>query len=330
MVYFPTIVGGPPTEPHHWGGAYNAVFNFPPGTADPATPSTQYCFNCQGRTFNYSFDPGADNNNLVFNYVYVLPAYLQAIMIFLAVAAALEPDFQAATKEGDNIRSAAQDLLRLHDRIKAGIVHIPAPNSDDMTSPTDDPNPDTGWSDQMAAGHYIFTWWESPSLLGPYPYGAVNLYSGYYSLGSYPLLDLSSGPPQYGPFIGPGPFTNANTLPGTDFYIKPVSKYLLRTLSRAKAVYREIGLSTVWETINRLRSLVGDAQMERPNFGDWSLREVFTILGYPRNQLLGTLLTVRTLIVYLRASTPFYLAPPPISLRQLLKGLPPDTADLSP
>jgi hypothetical protein len=313
------------------GGASNSVFTF--RQIDPGSVE------CEGLVFTNNFDPGADQNDLIFNYTYTLPAFMRLIMIFLAVCAAYEPDYRSPDNQGKFIQQVTAFLTERHDKIKGAIVHVNPPNSSDMIDP--DPalanfvSQQAGFVAQSQAGHFVLTPWshgwvpfdstaQMPKTY-PQPYGAVNLFSGYSSIGSYPLLNVTRG---FFSFDENGALLGRNLEP--DFTVRPVSKYLLRTLARSKAVYREIGLSEVWTTINRLKSLVSDPLLDGPSFGDWSLREVFGILGHPRNALINRSqdanlpLSVNNLADYLANSTPFFNRPSSLSLRSMLEGLPPD------
>jgi len=264
---------------------------------------------------------------------------MRLIMTFLAVCAAYEPDYRSPDNQGKFIQQVTAFLTAIHDKIKGAIVHVNPPNSSDMIDP--DPalanfvSQQTGFAAQSQAAHFVLTPWShgwvpldaTPQMprTYPQPYGAVNLFSGYSSIGSYPLLNVPRG---FFSFDENGKLLGRNL--ETDFTVRPVSKYLVRTLARSKAVYREIGLSEVRNTINHLRSLVGDPLLDGPSFGDWSLREVFGILGHPRNALVNpsqdpnSPLIVNNLANYLEHSTPFFNRQSQLSLRNMFEGLPPD------
>jgi hypothetical protein len=312
------------------GGASSSVFQFPTGSADEKAPALPDAFNCRGLTFSDTFDPGGDGNGQVFSYVYTLPAYMNLVMIFLATAAALDPDYAKPDKFGDVIKLAADDLLILHDTIKAGIVNVVAPNGDSMIIPfpfsrLDSPAVGFGYIEQRSSGLYNNTWWhfgwgagELITDLGQ-PYGAVNVYSGYHSIRGYPALGIpldvfpNSESPQTSP-----------PTEGSDFFIRPVSKYLLRCLARCKDVYRDIGLPAVRQTIEHLRSLIGEAPLPQPSFADFSLREVLAVLGFPENHLIPQPVSIGGLNRYLATSTPFFFLQKQASLRKLIDGMPPD------
>jgi hypothetical protein len=309
------------------GGPASSVFTFIPGTADRDTPFLEGMFSSEDMTFTNLFDPGADQNGDVFSYAYTLPAYMQLVMIFLATAATLDPEFARPDKYANVIRLASADLQALHRKILAGIVNVAPPDADSLIIPfpftRDDPF--VSYANQRSSGRYGDTFWfqgwgtqDGLIVDTSFPFGAVNLYSGAFSVQGYPVLDI--------PF---NVFPNAQA-PGTappsagdDFFIRPVSKYLLRSLIRRKEVYDAIGLHDVWKTINRLNNLVGDPPMP-PSFGDWSLREIFSVLGVPRNLFIEPPLSIGKLGLYLAGSTPFFPVPRrPFSLRQIVDGIPP-------
>jgi hypothetical protein len=69
--------------------------------------------------------------------------------------------------------------------------------------------------------------------------------------------------------------------------------------------------------INMINSLVGDRPFQAPDYEHFSLKEVFTWLGYPKNPLLGNVISVRNLAKFLQNAPP-RLPSLPTSLRQML------------
>jgi hypothetical protein len=87
----------------------------------PSNPGPGQPFTYKGLTFVYFSVPVADANGLVFNYTYILPLYLRAIMILLTVGGVLDPKFTQSYSE--QLQSFADFLLVKHDKIwKEGIV----------------------------------------------------------------------------------------------------------------------------------------------------------------------------------------------------------------
>ncbi len=296
---------------------------------DGGLPSADFPFTYENLAFQRTFIPDAGPDGLVFNYTYVLPAYLRTIMIYLAVGVAFYPNFGHDHPDHTaQLRHIAEDLLGAHDLIKGGIVSIAAPSKDDVIPYGWFQDDTGGWTADIALGPVYRSSWEVATIEsgGDYnreyvpptdyirPYGAINLFSGYSSVGSYSDPGLPDGAPNHFPpdHIGP------DAWPPSDWYLGFYGKYLLYTLKRNKDVYRETALSQVRQIINHLRVLAGDPVLTGPVFADWSLREVFDVLGYPNNHLL-TGKSVRSLAQFLQSSPPASEALP-ISLRQMLGG----------
>jgi hypothetical protein len=211
----------------------------------------------------------APNSDLVFSYIYILPAYLHVLFIFLAVAAALDPDF-GKNYADSVIRPAVTLLKNRHDQIVGGITQL-SPGSWDGQSL---------WT-QLSLSLVPPPLWKGVSPIPPFPpsgtpilptglltganieYGAVEKFSGYSSMANYQLSF------------------------GTDFEQDssdptPYNKFQLRLLKRAKDVYTSVGLLKVWKTINNLKTIVGDSPLPRPNFADWSFnRDIIKVSNFP-------------------------------------------------
>jgi hypothetical protein len=396
VLVFEGLVWGEPADQWQFIHDFQVYFSptYPWYYEGGGLPSSLFPFSYGGQTFavNFrdpnTFDPGADANGLTFNYIYILPSYLRAIMLFLAVGAAFRPDFTRVYEH--NLRNSAKFLLMIHDQIRDGILAISAPAEDDILPYTFSCNgPDQSGayhivpsltpasltpagcdpifdSTCMGTGYLGPSSWEVatvapgepnawpppfPQIIYPpgagfseyvclytppyptdftRPFGAVNIYSGYGSVASYPdpLPDLPPGPvggfpPSHG---GPSAF------PPPDWCLGFYGKYLLRTVKRIKDVYRGVGLPDVVNTVNRLRALVGDPPMPEPGFASWSLREVYSLLGGYQNHLiadptfLSPHLTAWNIVSFLNRAPPIPPSPPPsiiptpVSLRQLLEG----------
>lgn len=250
-------------------------------------PNQYFALNIFGQESDAGYGPqqpaqAAPNSDTVFAYVYVLPAYLYVLFAFLAVAGVIDPDFvknYAGTPGGplpDSIRGAANLLKGRHDTIFGGITQL---------SP--------GYWDGKSLWAYLAPLlikvtptpgsilWPGvspiPPLLQPgqiglprgdttganIEYGAVEKFSGYSSMANYQL--------SFGTDIDPN-----STDPS------PFNKFQLRLLKRAKDVYTSVGLLHVWNTINSLRKIVGDAPSPRPNFADWSFKnDIIKVSKFP-------------------------------------------------
>ncbi len=214
--------------------------------------------------------PTADSTGAVFNYTYVLPVYLQAVYIFLAVGTSLDPKF-SANYGASVLEPAVNALQTYHDKIlNDGVTKLsPAPWDSSSLLPTllDDPasavkiNP-AGLS-PVAATSISVPLLPSPQPVAPFvppnwnpqelggvsiEYGAVEKFSGCTSMGTYAVpLPIPAGP---------GPF----------------HKFKLRVLKKAKDLYDLVGLYSVWTTINRLKSIAGVPLLTGPSFAVWSVR----------------------------------------------------------
>ena len=123
------------------------------------------------------------------------------------------------------------------------------------------------------------------------PYGALCSYTGFVagiggpqpSVDSYPdyVFPTSGDPAVIAPRpsgtedIGSGRPDAATWQWYTGFYCK----YLVACLWRCKLVYNGMGLGDMWRTINRMYVMFGQPPRPGPCFGDWSLKEVFRMLG---------------------------------------------------
>src|SRR5262249_37071642 len=90
-----------------------------------------------------------------------------------------------------------------------------------------------------------------PELLGSLggvtiKYGAVERFSGSSSVVDYKIT-----------------FQDINAMAASD--TGPFNKFQIRLAKKAKDVYVNVGLLDVWNTINRLKAIVGDAPLPRPN-----------------------------------------------------------------
>jgi len=214
--------------------------------------------------------PSADSNGLVFSYLYVLPAYLYALSLFLTVAGAL--DSNLISDYGDSVIRPAADLLKArHDEIVGQPGAEPPVDGITLLSP--------GAWDGTTLALWVRATGEEGAGLEPgvvpttdpqgyawgvqIEYGAVDMFGGDSSMATYTisLQGLPGSPP---------PGLNSVSTSSTD--PTPYHKFQIRLLKRAKDVYQGVGLLNVWGTINQLSGLVGDAPLPRPTFADWSFR----------------------------------------------------------
>jgi hypothetical protein len=233
--------------------------------------------------------PPGTGDDLVFSYTYVLPAYMQALFMFLTVARSLDRSFPTGYEM--RIRDAASLLKARHDKIiNEGIKQVW--QSIDWPG-TPDPYP---------------IWWRAlnDTKVGGagIEYGAVEVFSGYSAIGVYKLAP-----------------SDASVVP---LDLPPINKFQIRMLRKAKQVYLSIGLRSVWDTINNLNQLVGDPPLSVPNYSDWSIREIAPILldeaPSPHPRPPGAPISLRELAHILGDNPPSDSGPvPPYAVRRLLE-----------
>jgi hypothetical protein len=204
-------------------------------------------------------------SGLVFNYIYILPAYAEAVFIFIAVAQSLFPEDFIQQFADTDLRPAAETLQKMHDRILSGITSL-SPGQWDRLKLINTLNAlgmEVAHGPQSVALLHTTPLADPPSvpsfpisakLLGgvSIEYGAVEKFSGFSSMADYKIT-----------------FQEIEGMNETDAY----NKFQIRLLKKVKDVYIGVGLLDVWNMINDLRGMVGDSPLPRPNFADWSFRK---------------------------------------------------------
>jgi hypothetical protein len=235
--------------------------------------------------------PAANSDGTVSNYTYILPAYMEAVFIFLSVGACIDPNF-VQNWSNSVLRPAAALLKAKHDAILAGIVQLSPGN----------------WNGQTLSQHLIILYdGQAPRLGFPIP-------------GVSPLLDTASFPEvnvtgtniEYGAverFSGASSVALHQLVPplsanSTDW--GPYGKFRIRLARRFKLVYNAAGLSTVWNAIDNLNAITGDPPLSGPSPGVWSFRR--DILGAanvpPQNGNISLLAVARFIRYTVPVDTP--------------------------
>jgi hypothetical protein len=235
--------------------------------------------------------PTPDQNDLVFNYTYFLQAYLSALLMFVTVAAALDPNYAAnyagTPSTPGPLRLAATALFGVLSTIQGGITPL-GPG----------PFPAALLKELYISKGSVYSWtiqelWyaifrERGGGQAPYTgltfivdsnnvptasleFGAVDKYSGFSAMDEYqlpfePLMDTNS--PLY-------------SQPWLDVDPKKFAKFRVRLLRRQKEVYIQTGMRDVRMIINYLNAIVGDPPLSGLDFGNWSFRELLTICNSP-------------------------------------------------
>jgi hypothetical protein len=258
--------------------------------------------------------PGA--SGLVFSTRYILPDYLGALYVFVVVTKAL---FGSLLNYLVPLRRYRDRLQWVHDTATAGITELPFPSADEVWSYNLKPYllDNNGFMRSPWSYGVTLRGWPLalPDENGGYQwYGAVDEYTGYNSLGSYPgILPPASYPPD------------------NQFNQQFFAKLRLASLKRWKDVYIGLGLPVVWQTINTLDDLVGDPHLPEADRSGWSLRELDRTLGPVHlpanvNQGIPVSMIVGTLAM-LRGQDPERR---PLSLREQVNALPYQDAGVQP
>jgi hypothetical protein len=272
----------------------------PLGDLNPFTSGAPSQFDLSAFRFTNQFEPaqvdGIPGAN-AFNPTWVLQQSMAAVYYYLLICGAVLENFpnDGATIPdfvGDN--NFAGNLLWYHDQIRAGIVNISPPYWLDLITQTENgliaASADAGVSQwevpsepSQIVGDFGFSAASAPASEWSRPFGALCSYTGYVAGagGSQPSVDRypsyvypSAGEPVY---IAPQDVQPRAA--GSQWYNGFYGKYLVACLWRTKLVYLGMGLDHMWHTINNLYAMCGKAPQPGPCFGDWSLREVFRMLG---------------------------------------------------
>ena len=239
----------------------------------------------------------------VFTDRYILPYYLQVLSAFMLVAAAFEPnDWQ--TRHRLALQRFTTRLQIAYDTSRQGIVTLRMPTREQVGVPSGGYNVRHAPAD-FGQGGWQYGWW----LVGLEPYyyqyrgpgqpmdfgywfgqeffghwlgqeyGVVHTYSGYSSISAYPPI-----PPPAGYDDG---VSWQSTTPPDVFWAQFCGSLNLAIRRNWKEVYAAVGLATVWQTIDTLRRLTGDAPLAAFDADTvWTLREISQILGPPTPELL--------------------------------------------
>jgi len=273
--------------------------------------------------------PTPDADGLVFYYNVALPSFLRALAIWVAEAAALDPnyiaDFGAAV-----LQPAVNTLNWVHDTIVGQGIQILAPvnaNADYVewngaflfqaafyTETADDP--------QILEANIVRGVTPLPNVPNTnapsgvnLEFGAIELYSGVSVMATYSL-----------PFRFPEPAPNLNRLNAappidlaplgfvswTDTSMAPYNKFQVRCMYEKIRLYRDFNIIEIWNAINTFNSILSLPLLSRPNPGDWSFLALCQLLGLDRLSAIKTFL-----ITTPPTDTP--QGPGPISFRALLE-----------
>lgn len=206
-------------------------------------------------------DPRPDG--FAFCQLSTLPAYLNALALFLAVGVGVRRDFLKQQLYRDEIRRHAKFLASVHQKIfTEGFVFLPVPP--DPWGPSNN----AWWSGkaffQGCSEDSSFSGRTAIPLASPYqaPYGCIERFSG-----DFVVDNFTDG-------IIPDIYHN-NSGPLPRFY----AAFLIAELQSGKQLYRQQGLGQVRSTVNSWCLLLGEPELlPDPDYGDWSLRELLRVL----------------------------------------------------
>jgi hypothetical protein len=231
-------------------------------------------------------DPPHDSQ--VFDYRLTLPAFTEAIRIFLCSLTLLLnqfPAYEQVFQENQALlKSTADTLNKKYETIVEGFVMFPAPRIDNIVYT----NPDLGPGQSLPP---IFenppTWSPSDSACSwdigeKRMFGVVDSYWGTglvdaWPSNEFPAADSAHVPKiEYVPVILPfGP----NHVKVAAQYDILVVRHRFGTKARWLQLYVETGLTRIWSMIQTLRKLGGENPESFDTFIWWSLREANDWLG---------------------------------------------------
>jgi hypothetical protein len=263
----------------------------------PVPPPGSTVYIAQTADVGYGYQPPAINadGEHVLYYVYSLPTYAFAVMLFLSVAGAYDSNFVA--DQTDVLNQAVRNLQAKHDQILNQGFKTLVPSH-------------WGVGGLMklesgpATGLQILQPGVAPPNRGSVQYGA---------LGYFGMVELYSGASSmvynYRMLVDGVPPPNIDTL--------MYSKILLRASAQARKLYVSVGLDKVWNSIRTLHRLLGDEPNPPRRFDSWSFRnDAIPLMGLGARA--DGSFSVSALAELIRTTPPYDAPlPRPIGFRQL-------------
>ena len=210
------------------------------------------------------------DDTLVFDYRFTLPAYLEAIDLRLTALGATTPLSEPWVQ--DQLRQMADRLEWAHGNIVAAIVSLPQaivlPITHVMGFPPRSLIDCEIEPDEQSHGiAWSRTTWK-------YEFGAVEKYSAF---GVVERGQLGWG--KNFKLVFPDPYLPRGDGAPPPGWMESIGKhhlaiYATRTLVHRKEVYRSVGLSSLFQSLNHLRQLGGQPTAQWDPGADWSIREV--------------------------------------------------------
>jgi len=246
----------------------------------------------------------------VYSWVLALPAFLQALCIWLTVARALAPTTFVADYNASVLTPAWQFLKEQHDKIlNQGIIQLspiywsPALGGGNTLGgemPVGGPlpggpvgTPDPIWAGPAGPAPKPIPWTGSILYQGlqESSTGLVQAFAGVTPLAAPPgTVGFFGASIEYGAvevfsgFSAMGTYvldfgTGDGQLDPTSSDLSAYNKFQLRLVKKSHDVYIGVGLPGLWNTINTVGAIVGQPPLPRPNPADWSFRTISDIVG---------------------------------------------------
>jgi hypothetical protein len=175
---------------------------------------------------------------LVFDYLLMMPPFVESIKNRLCVLRAVFDDFPRHTGVTDELRDLANALQLFHDRVAAGIISERPPYEGEAIYDKVHDHSTSIWDDRGRT------------------FGAVEIYSG--------VANTSIYPRDRHPSLSNHATNEPNDILNNDKqYPVFLAKHALASKSRMIRLYSSIGLASIWKMIVHLRTLVGDAFREQ-------------------------------------------------------------------
>jgi hypothetical protein len=180
-----------------------------------------------------------------------MAAYLETIVIRLAILSALMPNYRSAN--APEIDLMAERLEGFHQTIMEGMVTLRPPTFDETLVHARVLSLESTWNNTLV----------QPGRL----YGAVDRYSAASNVASWSKLfpDFSTNP-------APDSSQLFDLNRQHRDYQKFLAQHEIGTRARWATLYHTIGMSDLWTIRNQLRDLTGHPKGDRTDPGSWSLR----------------------------------------------------------
>ena len=271
----------------------------------------------------------------VWNYQYVLPCVLRAIVLYLTASGVSEPNIEKYRRRySGELHIWAESLQQIHDEIASQITDIREPNRHELcprqqvyASPVNSDGTIIGGASETGPnilipyetffcdehGHLTGNKWYNRGRI----YGAVEAYSAIALEKTWPAIECPRTGVQHRPFesdtLGSGTYKVVNPFPPPEqFYQDFYPKHAIATQKAMKHLYLSLGLLSMWRIIGEIRAIAGlDPILPHP-MSFWSLRKIdnvvsFAKFGRPSTASVGNRISLRAIADTLGVTPPFSL-----------------------